>query len=410
MDVDELLGGLVTRSMLAAESGPFGRRFRMLETMRQFAAGRLAEAEAEAGGTGRAAARHARWCLDEVSSIRRLLAGPAEAEGVARLDELWPNLRTAFDWACAGGDRDFAYALVRGIVVEINRRSRNEVGDWVERMLALAPPDEDLVAFGLTWAAERYKLNQDSDAYERLVRRYGEPDHPLVHHARAAVYEDYGGMAKWSAPAVAALRARGEDDLADQLELDVGGGMLMTGQFAESDAFAAALAERFRAQGPPTLLNLTLVMLGYSASLRGEHDRAAALFDDAISVEVPRRTHSPNQAVAARTVFRRGDRARGLAMLGAYVQQLLDDGNMQAACVSSLEFVNMTVAEGRLPEAATMLGYLETTGLLDGPSWRSLVEPAANAIGTGYGQEQARGRSLEDRAALEYMLGILRPS
>ncbi len=49
MDVDELLGGLVTRSMLAAESGPFGRRFRMLETMRQFAAGRLAEAEAGAG-------------------------------------------------------------------------------------------------------------------------------------------------------------------------------------------------------------------------------------------------------------------------------------------------------------------------------------------------------------------------
>jgi hypothetical protein len=70
----------------------------------------------------------------------------------------------------------------------------------------------------------------------------------------------------------------------------------------------------------------------------------------------------------------------------------------------------MTVAEGRLPEAATMLGYLETTGLLDGPSWRSLVEPATKAIGTGYGQEQARGRSLEDRAALEYMLGILRPS
>jgi hypothetical protein len=292
-------------------------------------------------------------------------------------------------------------------VVEINRRSRNEVGDWVERMLALAPPDEDLVAFGLTWAAERYKLNQDSDAYERLVRRYGEPDHPLVHRARAAVYEDYGGMAKWSAPAAAALRERGEDDLADQIELDVGGGMLMTGQFAASDAFVGALAERFLAHGPPTLLNLSLMMLGYSASLRGEHDRAAALFDDAVGVEVPRRTHSPNQAVAARAVFRRGDRARGLALLGEYVQQLLDDGNMQAACVSSLEFVNMTAAEGRLPEAATMLGYLETTGLLDGPSWRSLVEPAMRAIGPGYNQEQARGRSLEDREALEYMRGIL---
>ena len=37
-DVDDLLGDLVERSMLLVESGPFGRRFRLLETMREFAA------------------------------------------------------------------------------------------------------------------------------------------------------------------------------------------------------------------------------------------------------------------------------------------------------------------------------------------------------------------------------------
>jgi predicted ATPase/DNA-binding SARP family transcriptional activator len=403
-DVDELLGNLVTRSMVIVEPGPFGRRFRLLETMRQFAAERLASA----GETSLAAERHARWCLDEVTMIRELLAGQAEVEGVARLDELWPNLRAAFEWACAAKDRDFAYALVRSVVVEVNRRSRAEIGDWVERVLALAPPGEDLIAFGLSWAAERYKLSQDSDAYERLAERYGEPDHPLVRHARAAVYEDYEGLARWAAPAVAVLRERGENDLADQLELDVGGGLLLTGRFAEHDAIVAALADRYRAQGPPTLLNLTLVMQGYSASLRGKHDRASELFDAAISVAVPPRTNSPYLAIAARAVFDRGDRARGFRMLGAYIEQLLDDGNMQASCVSSLEFTNMMAAVGRLADAARMLGFVETTGILDGAGWRTTVEAAERAIGTGFGSERAWGKSLSDRQALEYMLAVLR--
>jgi hypothetical protein len=45
-----------------------------------------------------------------------------------------------------------------------------------------------------------------------------------------------------------------------------------------------------------------------------------------------------------------------------------------------------------------------------GASGSALAVVGRLTIGTGYGQEQARGRSLEDRAALEYMLGILRPS
>ena len=42
-EVDDLLDALVDRSMVTAESGPFGRRFRLLETMRQFAAEKLHE-------------------------------------------------------------------------------------------------------------------------------------------------------------------------------------------------------------------------------------------------------------------------------------------------------------------------------------------------------------------------------
>ena len=111
LDVDDLLGSLVERSMLVVESGPFGRRFRLLETMRQFGAEHLSAA----GQTDRVAERHARWCLDRVTRIGEQLAGPAEIEGVARLGELWPNLRAAVDWACATGDRHLARDLVRPV-------------------------------------------------------------------------------------------------------------------------------------------------------------------------------------------------------------------------------------------------------------------------------------------------------
>ncbi|WP_018501023.1 BTAD domain-containing putative transcriptional regulator [Parafrankia discariae] len=419
-EAEYLLGDLVARSMLVAEAGPFGRRFRLLETMRQFAAERLAEA----GETRQATERHARWCLAAATRIQVLLAGPAEVEGVARLDELWPDLRAAFDRACAAGDVALARALVRRVVVEVVRRSRHEIGDWIERLLTLGrpepdltpgrpepEPDPDLVVFALTWAAQRYKMSQDSAAYERLVARHGEPDHPLVHHARASVYEDYPAHLTWAAPAVAELRRRGEGDLAEQFELDVGAALLFTGRFAEHDAVVGTLVERYRRQGPPTLLNLTLVLLGYSALLRGRHDRADRLFDEAVGVEVPARTHSPNRAVQARAVFRRGERARAFAILHAHVEQLLDDGNMQAACVTTVEFVNMAAAVGRLEDAARMLGFLETTGLLEHPAWRTLVEGAAARVAADPRvdpeRERAGGRRLDDRRALEYMRGVL---
>ena len=126
-EVGDLLSDLAERSMLAVEPGPFSGRFRLLETMRQFAAGELASS----GDAGQVAGRHARWCLGQAARIQRLLAGPDETEGAARLDELWPNYRAAFDWACSAGDLHLAYALVRPVVVEIVRRGRTEIGDWV---------------------------------------------------------------------------------------------------------------------------------------------------------------------------------------------------------------------------------------------------------------------------------------
>jgi hypothetical protein len=398
-DADALLGDLVDRSMLVVESGPFGQRFRMLETMRQFAAEHLSGT----GDTDLVARRHAGWCLDRVARIQRLLAGRGEVEGVARLDELWPNLRAAFDWACGCGDRHLAYSLVRPVVVEIVRRGRTEVGDWIERILALVPPgDTELVVFGLTWAAQRYKLGQDPESYERLAARYGEPDHPLMRHARASVHQDFEGMGRWAPAAMAELRRRGEADLAEQFELDVGAGRVIGGHSAEGDPIVAALVDRYRAHGPPTLLHLSLILLGYSASLQDRHELAERWFAEAAAVEVPDRTQSPTKPLQARAIFRRGDQPRAFAVLGSYITELLDTGNMQAICVTSVEFVNMMTEMGRLADAALMLDHLDETY----PYWAPLVAEARSKVIANTPDRLGR-RDLGDREALEYMRGVL---
>ena len=404
--VDELLGALVDRSMVIVGDGRFGRRFRLLETMRQFGAERLAEA----GAAEAAADRHARWCLDEVARVGGLLAGLGEIEGVARLDALWPDLRAALERACARGDAALARALVGPVAPEVLLRGRSEIGDWAERILEItAPGDVEMIAFALAWAAQRHTLTQDHEAYERLVRRHGEPDHPLVHHARAFLYEDYPRLAEWTPQAVAALRAAGEDHPAEFYEMDVGAALLNLGRLDEHDALVGELAGRYRRQGPPTLLNWSLMLLGYSARFQGEGERAERIFDEAIDVELPRRTRSPNRPIEARALFRRGDRAAAFRLLRAHVVELLEEDGMHGADITAVEFVDMMARSDRLPEAARMLGYLEATNLLDTPAFRALVADAASAVAASGGaeDEQAAGRALDDRGALAFMRDAL---
>jgi len=87
LDVDDHLGALVDRSMLMVESGPFGRRFRMLETMRSFGAERLDAT----GDPTEVERRHSEWCRSELAAIRARLLGPEEVEGVARLARSSPR-------------------------------------------------------------------------------------------------------------------------------------------------------------------------------------------------------------------------------------------------------------------------------------------------------------------------------
>jgi hypothetical protein len=262
------------------------------------------------------------------------------------------------------------------------------------------------VVFGLTWAAQRYKLSQDVEAFEHLVERYEAPDHPLIRYARAWIHEDYELVARSAPICLAELRRRGADDLAEQIEVDIGAASIFCGRFAEGEARLTELVRRYRVHGPPTLLNWSLMMLGYAALFQNEQERADQCFEQAVAVEVPDRTHSPNKPVQARTLFRKGEQAAAFRVLRSHAEELLAADNMYAACVTAVEFINMMTGIGRFEAAATALAYLDAGELLESTAWATQVADARAAIRAGH-SSPPRGPALGDREALEYMAGIL---
>jgi hypothetical protein len=404
-DTDHLLGDLVERSMVNVESGSLGRRFRLLETLRRFALEQLAEH----GDEGAVFGRHAAWCRDEVAHIGSLLRGPGEVEGVARLAQLWPNLRAAVDWACTAGDADLADGLVRAIAVELDLRRRAEIGDWAERILALtSPQDEARIVFWLLWAGHRYARAGDRDAYEALVSRYDHHDHPVIRFNEAYLSEIGEDSYASSPAAVAWLREHGEDLPADFVEVAGVAASLMTQRrFAELDDLAETMAERHREQGPPTLRYFALGLQGYAAQYQGRREDAARFFTEAEETDLPAGTYRIIQTAAARMAFEEGDRPHAYQILRANVNDLLQANYTDVTRMPAVEFVTIMASIGRLDDAAQVLTYLDTTGDFGRLARGQLIADAVRVIDASPSLADGQGRNLDAHEALILMRDVL---
>ena len=146
--------------------------------------------------------------------------------------------------------------------------------------------------------------------------------------------------------------------------------------------------------------------------MQGRHHEAAQFYEDAAGVDVPDRTHTLKNPLEARAALRRGDRSRAFEMLRSYIDELLDNDNVYVGKFACIEFVRMMVKVDRRPEAARILGFLESTGSLDVSSpqiTRRGRRPKdrgrlSNTTRTTNG---AIGRDLDDRRALTFIRDVL---
>jgi predicted ATPase len=112
-DVLGHLSSLVAKSMVVTDDTATGTRYRLLDTLREYAWQRLREFEDEP----RMRARHADHFLALVETATALLRGADSEEWCRRLDAEQDNLRAALGWARDHDRPELLIDLVRGLAV-----------------------------------------------------------------------------------------------------------------------------------------------------------------------------------------------------------------------------------------------------------------------------------------------------
>jgi predicted ATPase len=199
--VADLVAGLADRSMLTRPGHSGVGRYRMLETLRAYAAARLPAAEAD-----RLRRRHAGIMVDLAERADAGLYGPDEPAWVRRLEAWLDDLRVAWNWARDAGEVDVAVRLTAALTRFAYWRMRPEILAWGSWAAATVPAHPRLaVAFAA--AAHAACVDGRLDQAGQLARRglavAGGPGAP----AAAAPLEALGDVALLRGHLAAALKA-----------------------------------------------------------------------------------------------------------------------------------------------------------------------------------------------------------
>ncbi|MFN2450477.1 MAG: hypothetical protein ABR508_11930, partial [Candidatus Baltobacteraceae bacterium] len=131
--VSDILAGLVRKSLLIADTSGAVTRFRMLETVRQYGAAKLAESS----DAGSAKQRHALYYYD--IALRVALAHGTDHQDLAlrNLQPDIPNLREALEWSTSASHNVYLAAAIAAQLVEVweARGEFVEAEHWLRRSL-----------------------------------------------------------------------------------------------------------------------------------------------------------------------------------------------------------------------------------------------------------------------------------
>ncbi|MFN0029746.1 MAG: ATP-binding protein [Acidimicrobiales bacterium] len=164
IDVFDTLDALVDRSIVARRPSVKHTRFVLLETLRQFAGERLTEPET-------CQLAHARYYRDLAVAEERRSFTADEAGAWETLDEEWDNIRAAYEYGTALGERDVVAEIPAALGYYGLHALRGEVGVWAKTaiesgLLAAHPVELDVRG---AWAMAAYWLGANIDEARRAL-------------------------------------------------------------------------------------------------------------------------------------------------------------------------------------------------------------------------------------------------
>ncbi|MEV5909267.1 BTAD domain-containing putative transcriptional regulator [Streptomyces chartreusis] len=133
----EALGSLVDKSLVvAAPSGDGEMRYRLLETVAEYAGERLDEA----GQRAEAGRAHQTYYRELARTTDPLLRGPGQLAAVQRLEREYENLRTALRHAVAGREEQEALCMILSLAWYWQMRDlKIEARNWSREIMVLGP-------------------------------------------------------------------------------------------------------------------------------------------------------------------------------------------------------------------------------------------------------------------------------
>jgi hypothetical protein len=132
LEVMDLLGRLVDKSLLLAEDTDGHTRYRLLETIRQYAQARL-EASRDAEAFRR---KHASYFATVAAEAGRGMRTRDEATWTDRAEDELDNIRAAFAWSVDNDDADLALGIVAALALN-GTRIGYAIGSWGHHALAM---------------------------------------------------------------------------------------------------------------------------------------------------------------------------------------------------------------------------------------------------------------------------------
>ena len=336
------VAALVDKSLIGRGGGhDEAPRFRMLETVREFALERLEE-----GGEAEAVRRrHAAHYLALAEEAEPALWGPDPQQWLERLQAEHDNLRTALTWTTAGAEPEWGVRLAGAL--------------WPFWRLRFFPGE------GRRWL-------------ERALARCGET--PSLSRAKALLgvgtlawaQSDYARAEPALAEAVCAYQALGDPVGTGRVRLALGRLCWDRGDFDRAAACCEEALDLFRGRDDGPWLAQGLHNLALVAQQRGEYDRAETLFAEALDRW---RAAGFRWGLSCCVPGHVGDVARARGDLGRAVAQYQDglvkcheQADTENVCWILIGLATIAMAWRQPARAARLLGAAETLiGSLDAP-------------------------------------------
>ena len=291
-DMLDLLERLIDKSLLTPEATSTEARYRMLETIRDYAQERLSEA-AEAAGVH---ARHRDWYLSVVEKARPgFFAGAEQAAWLTRLSDDHDNLRAALSWSHEDPDGASAeLSLASGLWRFWEIRGHLAEGSaWLDRALARSGGEVSVRrANALTGAGvltsqrgEHAAAAAFHDASLLLHRELGDPRGIAAACSNAAsIAAELGDVERARAlyqESIANTEAIGDRHGTAFSSVNLADLMARHGDTAEADALYARAIGIFEAVGDRWGTAQATARLGQAARRRGDAALARTRYEEA---------------------------------------------------------------------------------------------------------------------------------